>query len=319
MLNLLITAALGLQAPVAVEAAFELELKPTASTRGTDVRLCDLADLRPAGEQAHALGQLVFAPAPVSGYARTVTRQELLQALVLAGHPAEQFAFKGPAEVVVQSISTEIPVDELVDSARAVLQVAIERSGQDIEAELVSRVRHLQAPPGRRSLELLPRVRRELGRATAIVEVDVMVDGQKWKTLPLQYKLTHYAPMVRTTAAVRAGTLLGPDNLQVVREPQLGANDFLAHQLEAVAGMVARRDLRSGQTLGLADFGPPALIRRGELVTVVLTRGKVKVTAKAVAAQDAPQGEMVTLVNPTSGAKLRGVATAPGLVVVQGN
>jgi flagella basal body P-ring formation protein FlgA len=158
-----------------------------------------------------------------------------------------------------------------------------------------------------------------MSRATAVVEVDVMVDGKKWKTLPLQFQLTHFAPMVRTTGSLRAGTLLGPENLEVVREKQMSATDFLAHKLEDVTGMVARRDLKTGQSLGLLDFGPPAVIHRGELVTVVLTKGNVKVTAKAIATQDAPQGETLTLVNPTSGAKLRGIATAPGLVVVQGN
>lgn len=322
MLSTLIAIALGLSGGGdgdPPKADFQIVLKATAMTRGVDVQLSDLVDIQPAGQDALALGQLVFAPAPVPGYARTITRNELLQALVLSGQPAERFQFKGPSEVVVQSVTTEIPAQELTDAANTVLRVAIDQAGADVEAELVSRVRHIQAPPGRRSLELLPRVRRDLSRGSATVEVDIMVDGARWKTLPLQFQLTHFAPMVKTTGPVRAGTLLGPENLEVVREKQLSATDFLAHKLEEVTGMVAKRDLKSSQSLGLLDYGPPAVIHRGELVTVVLTKGNVKVTAKAIATQDAPQGEALTLVNPTSGAKMRGVATAPGLVVVQGN
>lgn len=301
------------------EPEFQIMLKATAMTRGADVQLGDLVEIKPAGQAAMTLGQLVFAPAPVPGYARTVTRNELLQALVMSGQPADRFEFTGPNEVVVQAVTTEIPPQDLTDAANTVLRVAIEQSGDDIEAELTTRVRHIQAPPGRRSLELLPRVRRDLSRNGAIVEVDIMVDGALWKTLPLQFRLTHYAPLVKTTGSIRAGTVLGPENLEVVREKQLSATDFLAHKIEAVTGMVARHDLKSGQSLGMLDYGPPAIVHRGELVTVVLTKGHVKVTAKALATQDAPQGEMLTLVNPTSGAKLRGIATAPGLVVVQGN
>lgn len=296
---------------------FEIALKATATTRGTQVLLCDLIDVQPAGKDAYAIGQLVFAPAPVPGYARVITRTEVLQALVLAGQPAERFAFKGPREVVVQSVTTDIPAQDLVDAGAAVMRAAIAQDGGDIDCELVTRVQHIKAPPGRRSLELMPRVRADLSRNAATVEIDVMIDGVKWKTLQLQYQLTHYAPIVKTTGPIRAGSALGPQNLEVVREKQMSATDFMAHKLEDVAGMVAKRDLRAGQTIAMLDFAPPALIHRGEQVSVVLTRGNVKVTIKALALNDAPQGGLVTVINQSSNTRLQGAAAAPGLVVVQ--
>jgi flagellar basal body P-ring formation protein FlgA len=299
------------------KADFEIVLKATATTRGTQVLLCDLVDVQPAGKDAFAIGQLVFAPAPVPGYARVVTRTEVLQALVLAGQPADRFAFKGPREVVVQSVTTEIPAQDLIDAGAAVMRAAIDQDGGDIDCELLTRVQHVPAPPGRRSLELMPRVRRDLSRTAATVEVDVMIDGVKWKTLQLQYQLTHYAPVVKAASAIRAGTALGPHNLEVVREKQMSATDFMAHKLEDVSGMVAKRDLRAGQAVAMLDFAPPALIHRGELVAVVLTRGNVKVTIKALAVNDAPQGGLVTVINQTSNTRLQGVAAAPGLVVIQ--
>ncbi|GAB4139406.1 MAG: hypothetical protein Fur0037_05610 [Planctomycetota bacterium] len=295
---------------------FRVRLKATAVTRGVEIQVGDLADIEPVGKDALAISRISFAPAPSFGYARTVTRTELLQSLVLAGHPAESFEFAGPAEVVVQAATTELSAAELAESSEAVLRAALAESGEDIEAELTTRTRHILAPPGRASLEIVPRVRRQIQWASAIVDVDIMVDEGRWKTIPLQYRLTRYAPVVKTVGPIRKGTLLGPDNLEIAREKRIAATDFLAHRIEDVAGMVARRDLQAGRPLRLVDFGPPAIVRRGDLVTVVLTKGRVKVTAKALVAEDASQGAPVTVVNPNSGAKIRGIAAAPGLVVV---
>jgi hypothetical protein len=48
----------------------------------------------------------------------------------------------------------------------------------------------------------------------------------------------------------------------------------------------------------------------------VLTKGRVKVTARAIANHDAPLGGRVLLTNPTTRATLTGVVQGPGLVVV---
>jgi flagella basal body P-ring formation protein FlgA len=87
-------------------------------------------------------------------------------------------------------------------------------------------------------------------------------------------------------------------------------------RLAQVEGMIAARTLQNGQRLTLVDVAPPALIQRGEVVTVVLTRGRVKVTAKAMANHDAPLGGRITLTSLSSRSSMTGLVQAPGLVVI---
>src|SRR5688572_29406770 len=95
--------------------AFELVLKNTALVRGADIRIADLCDISPAGQDAFKLGQLVFARTPAAGYTRSVNRSEILQTLATAGHPAGRFQLKGPLEVVVQGAFTEVPAHEIAE------------------------------------------------------------------------------------------------------------------------------------------------------------------------------------------------------------
>jgi hypothetical protein len=105
--------------------AYELVLKNTVLVRGADVRIADLCDVTPAGQDAFRIGQVVFAKAPASGYTRSINRSEILQALCAAGHPAGAFAIKGPAEVVVQGAFTEVSAQEMGDAATAALNAVL--------------------------------------------------------------------------------------------------------------------------------------------------------------------------------------------------
>jgi flagella basal body P-ring formation protein FlgA len=260
----------------------------------------------------------VFGKAPAAGYTRSVGRSEILQALGGAGYAAGRFSCKGPNEVIVQSTYTEVAVQELTDAANTALgAVLAAENATDVDTELLTRLRHVQAPPGRQSLELKARVHDgQTGQCTAVVDVEILVDGERFKVVPVQYRLTRYQKVLKTTGTIRQGTPLGPDNLAFSREKVAETKGLYLTDFQAVQGMMARRNLQGNQLLTMGDVSEPALIHRGELVTVVITRGRVKVTTKAIANHDAARGELVALTSVESRAQITGLAEAPGTVVV---
>jgi flagella basal body P-ring formation protein FlgA len=298
--------------------SLELRLRPAVSVRGLDVTIGDLCEVLPAGSEALALAQVTFGPAPASGHARTVLRAEVVQALAAAGRDLTACKFTGAAEVVVQPVVVDVPTGELLESATAALQALLAVEGGDVEFDAPARVRQVQAPPGRRSQELRSRVRgNRTGPNAAIVDVEILVDGEVCKRVPVQFTLRRYHEVLKTVGTIRAGTPLGPDNLVVAREPMAQATGLFLAALPQVEGLIAARNLQPNQRLTLGDAAPPALVHKGEVVTVVSTRGRVKITAKAMANHDAPLGGRITLTNLQSRSALAGVVTGPGLVVVQ--
>jgi flagella basal body P-ring formation protein FlgA len=300
--------------------AYELVMKANVLARGSDVRVGEIADVLPAGLEAAAIGKIVFSQAPVTGYARTVSRNDLLQVLAAAGQQAGRFACKGALESIVQSVTSEIPPQEITDAAEAALQALLAHEGAaNCEIELQSRVRHLQAPAGRESRELRAHVRDgKTAISAAVVDVEVIVDGSKHSVLPVQYRIVRFTQVLRLTESLKAGSTLGPDNLELAREKQTATPGMYASKFEQVAGMIARRDLKAGQILTLNDIGEPALVHRGERVTVVLTQGRVKVWVKGIANSDAARGERLTVTNADSRAQIEGVVAAPGTVLAVG-
>lgn len=296
----------------------ELRLRPAVAVRGLDVTIGEMCEVLPAGADALAVAQITFGPAPGSGYARTVLRTEIVQALAAAGRSVAHCKLTGADEVIVQAVSVEVSQTEMLESASAALHALLAVEGGDVEVEAPFRLRQVQAPPGRQSLEVRSRVRgNRTGPTGAVVDVEVLVDGEVHRRVPVQFKLQRFHHVLKTAGTIRAGTPLGPENLLMAREPMAQATGLYLDAFPQVEGLIAARNLQSNQRLTLADAAPPALVRKGEVCTVVLTRGRVKITAKAMANHDAPLTGRITLTNLQSRSTLTGVVTGPGLVVVQ--
>lgn len=296
----------------------EVRVKPSTTVRSLDVTISEMCEIRPECAAGVSLGQIRFGPAPSNGHSRTVTRAEIVQAIAASGRDVGLLQFEGAAEIVVQPVLAEVPRQDLLDAATASLQAVLAVEGGDVEYQVPTQLRTLQAPPGRRTQELVARLRGEhTGPNGATIDVEVIVDGTPYRKVPVTFTLVRYQQLVKTTGSIRAGTPLGPDNLTVSREPMAQATGLFLSSIDQVAGLIASRNLQQGQRLMLGDTALPAVVHKGDIVTVVLTQGRVKVTARAMANHDAPLGGRITLTNISSRSQLTGMVTAPGLVVVQ--
>lgn len=295
----------------------ELRLRSAVSVRGLEVRISDLCEIPADAPNALALAGLRFAAAPQFGHARTVTRLDVVQALAAAGVPLASVKLVGADEASVQTAALEIPPTEMLDAATASLQALLALEGGDVEFEPPSNVRRVQAPPGREGQSLRARVRdAHTGPSMAVVDVEVLVDGVCYQRVPLTFRLQRFHQVLKTIGVIAKGTPLGPDNLQVVRQPMAQFTGQFLDRTEQVLGMLASRNLQGNQMLTLGDIVPPAAVHQGDLVTVVITRGNIKVVAKAMANHDAPLEGRVTLTNLSTRGLLSGIVHAPGLVVV---
>ncbi|MGC6486675.1 MAG: flagellar basal body P-ring formation chaperone FlgA [Planctomycetota bacterium] len=296
----------------------DLRIKPATTVRGMHVTIGDLCEITPTNAQTLAISQLRFGPAPVNGFSRAVSRADLIQSLAGHGVQLKTVKISGGSEVIVQGVCVDVPQQDMLDAATAALQALIAVEGGDVELTQPPRVRHLKAPPGRYSQDVRARVRGNRTAITsAVVDVEVLVDGEVFKTVPLRYRLQRFQQVLKTTSAVAKDQSIDASNVTVSREPMNQATGMFLGRIDQVTGMCAKRDLRPNQLLTLGDVAPPAVVHRGDVVTVVLTRGRVKVTAKAIATEDAPLAGRVRMTNMNSRTQLTGVVYGPGLVVVQ--
>lgn len=295
----------------------ELRIKPATTIRGMHVTIGDLCEISPTNAQTMALANIRFGPAPQNGYAREVSRTDIVRALAGAGIQLKTLKLTGSTAIAVQSFAIEVPQQDMLDAATAALQAQLTVEGGDVEFEAPLRLRRIKAPPGRVSQDLRARVRNtKTNLSSAIVDVEILVDDEVFKTIPVRYKLRRYQRVLQTIGTIRKDTPLGPENVKVMRVEMAQASSLYLDKIPQVTGMNAARNLRSGQRLTLGDIMPPALVHRGDIVTVVLTRGRVKVTSRAMANHDAPLEGRIQLTNLNSRSQMTGRVAGPGLVII---
>jgi flagella basal body P-ring formation protein FlgA len=81
---------------------------------------------------------------------------------------------------------------------------------------------------------------------------------------------------------------------------------------DVAVGMEARRLLKAGQPLQVADLKAAAVIRKGDPVTLIYVTPGVKLTVDGVAQNEAARGESVRVLNSYSKRTIEAVAHAPG-------
>jgi flagella basal body P-ring formation protein FlgA len=304
---------------VGAPTAIEVRCLSQALVRGVDVRLRDVAEIHCTDPTlAQRLGDVSFGRRPARGFNRALPQMGIRAQLAAEGVAPDQLSLTGAAETIVQSLSTAVQPAELIDVAQPILRAALElEPTSDIEFELSGKLEMVEAPPGRRSFDLRGRLRgNKLAPTNAVVEVAVMVDDEEFKVVPVTYRLRRFATTVFVVEPLRRDAALAAEFLEERRtEITPGAETLHVSSLAAVAGKVAARDLRRGQTLRVTDLALPAVVRTGDPVSVAVRRGGSLVTLKCIARSSGAVGARVDVVTRT-GRVLRGIVEGPGLVVI---
>ncbi|RMD89268.1 MAG: flagella basal body P-ring formation protein FlgA [Alphaproteobacteria bacterium] len=117
-----------------------------------------------------------------------------------------------------------------------------------------------------------------------------------------------------STRMIRAQEIIAPEDVKVTPANIPGA---LSAPEEAV-GLEARVILYPGRPVRAADLGPPAVIERNAIVTLVFRRGGLTITADARALGRAGVGDTLRVMNLASRTIVKGIVLEDGSVRVGG-
>lgn len=113
--------------------------------------------------------------------------------------------------------------------------------------------------------------------------------------------------------SIRARSVLTAADLRIEPGATPGAVDAIA---EAV-GLEARKAIFANRAVMAGDLGPPAVIERNEVVTLLYRKGALSIAAEGRALGRGGVGDRVRVLNLDSRNTISGTVAAPGLVEVR--
>lgn len=307
-----------LLAPLPAGAAV-VRLAAEAAVPDDEVSLGEVATVEADEPLASRLRAVRLGPAPAVGAVHRVDAEWVRLRLRGARIDPARVRIAGAERVLVTRAFQVVPGAALVE---AVTRLAAARAEQGTGAgdggivlQPLAVPEDLRVPLGTLSLE--PRLAPAPPGATVLAAmVTVRLDGRDHQSVPLTLRVARHRPVLVAARPLEPRRPPGPDDLRL--EPRLTTEipaDALTERPEA-ADLEVVRPVRAGEIVTARSLRPRLVVRRGELVTLVLESGGLRITAQGQAGQDGRRGDPVRVTNLGSRREVLGVVEAPGLVRV---
>ncbi len=300
------TSVLFLAAIVLAGQSHAATLRGTTTLQQPQVRICDLFD------EAGPGGERVLGPGPAPG-GRIVV--ESAQAAAIARQFGIAWRPASNAErVIIDRPGRLMARDEFMTILHVALQGAGAPEGGDIEipgftAPLVP----LEAFP-QSAIEQID-YDASSGRFTATLAVTST--GEPIQRMRLSGRVQEMVDVVVPTHRLAVGTVIQASDLQVARLRAGQWRGEVAHAVAEVVGKAVRRLSVQGQPLLLADVGRPFIVQKGSRVMMRLDTTGLSMSAAGQATEAGALGDLISVLNPASGAMLEAEITGPDQVRVQ--
>jgi len=314
----LVTLALSVLVPAAVSAGVNVRVAPEATVQGNEIALGDVATVQGDEALARRLRKLIIGPAPLPGSSQRLDPGYLRLRL-------------GEAQLEPSKVNLVIPDEVLVTRAfqvltgAAIVEAASREVRQRLEAQpgargpwavvAASRPADLRVPAG--SVELVAQVQGDPSTQSSLgATVAIKVDGRPFQTVPLSLRVGRYQDVVVAARSLDTRSPLTAGDLRIEARPSTDIPEGALSSLPDLTDVDLTRSIREGEPLTAALLRRRVLVKRGELVTLLLEGPGFRIVAQGVASADARRGDMVKVLNATSKREAVGKVDGPGVVRV---
>jgi flagella basal body P-ring formation protein FlgA len=285
-------------------------LKAEAIVSGDLVRIGDL--LENAGANA---SQPIF-KAPALGASGTIQVHRVMEAL--RGHGILVFDTRNLTEVLVSRASRSVTLSDL---GRAIAEAAAKRyeiaNASDLSVTFDPHMKPLQVEPG---VADAPRIvsivmDQRNNRFEAIVDMPGSIALRR-APVRMTGAIVETIEVVTLARTIARGETIRESDILIERLPRVDVQTDALTRADLVIHQAARRALRAGQTLRAADLMKPQIVSRDDSVTIIFKTATITLTLRGKAMGNGAEGEMISVLNPTSKRIVQATVTAPGVVTV---
>lgn len=300
--------------PSAQALGLVVEFKQSAVVDGVSVTLGDIADFNEDSDLSRALASQKVAQAPTPG------NDIQLKARIIIGHlnpqipSTDHVEWRGSAVIVVGRNVIQVGTNQILDIIDTYLQERKEDL-PDAEIRFIPSAKPLPfvVPAGDLSWEVIPS-NPGIVRSSRF-SVIFRVDGRVRKNMSVKGRLEMLAPVVVATSTLPKGTILTTENvstsvldLNTLRSP--------CQNLQQVIGKRIKRSIKAGNIVSLSYVEFPPVVRKGELVRMIVDSGGLFLTATGIARNDGILNQTIRVQNLNSHKIIYCRVTAPGVVEV---
>lgn len=252
--------------------------------------------------------EYILAPAPAFGKTLTLNAGDLQR--ISDAFSLGWLAPATPVQVTVRRAGSQIETADIEGALQSKLAEQLQERKFDMQ--LSDRGVTFFVPEGKSANIAVSGLKYDLNHGDFSAEVTVAGHSR-----PISGRLYPVTSVPVLRASLQQGDIISAEDIEYVdiRNSELAAN--VITDPEKLVGMAPRRGIASLKPVTPADVALPQVVKKGELVTMVLQSDTMTLTAQGKALSSAAVGETVKIVNAASGQAVDGVVTGPKTVSVR--
>lgn len=294
--------------------ALEITFRPDAEVEAVAVTLADIADFSDDSELARALASKAVGQSGQPEQNVVLDSASIIRQLTATLDLPGDIVWSGSASVKVHRAGITVGQEKLQQIIDEFLAAhSDDLPAADIRYIVDNTPMPFVLPAGDLKWEVIPSDPGILGSSRFVIIFKV--DGKVRKNMSLTGRFEAMAPVAVASADLPKGSLLVSGNLVMetrditrFRKPCLDPA-----QLE---GRMALRNIKAGSVIELSMVQVPPLVKKGEVVKIVLNRGGIFLSTLGVARNDGGKDELIKVENISSNKILQCRVSAAGLVEV---
>ncbi|NLN75968.1 MAG: flagellar basal body P-ring formation protein FlgA [Armatimonadetes bacterium] len=267
------------------------------------VTIGDIASVEAPAAAAGKIKDTVICTGPIPGSQRIVDA-EYIRLKLNSLNTGCSVLISGAESVVLSGKSLKITSEQLEEAA---LQFV---SGQTLSEEIgygfsIQRTPKEIILPGGSNVEIQPKLTgRSVRPGANTVLLDVVADGKAVSKSSVTVLVKAVANVLVAGASIGQGTAVDAQNTKWEKRELTGSSEPIIMGKEN-ADWVARRTIRAGAVITLADVELPSAIKSGDSIMLVVRCGGVSLTTTAQAKQSGRIGDNIRVRTEASNEELR--------------
>lgn len=294
--------------------ADSITVRPEAYVKGPVITLGDVAEV--TGPLADILAAVEVGPAAAPGASKRINATLIEARIRNAGLEADNVTVEGAKAVDAVTLFLEVTPDMLESSLREFVAAAMPWDAGDASVEITPPSRTEVIPDGALEFRWQPAGQyRYVG--TGAFRGEILVDGVVRKTVLVKASIEPYTDVLVAVDTIGRGALIGQADVVSERRPVASLAQTPIASVDELQHQVARASIQPGQVITQRDVAPRKLVKRNDLINVLVRAGSLTITTRAKALADGGVGDTILCENIDSKGQFAGVVREDGAVVAQ--
>lgn len=247
------------------------------------------------------LSEIEIERAPIPGYTRIFTVNDIKLRLRQHKIDLSQIAFVGYESVAVSTKTIEITPEQLLNFARKYIQehLLADKAG-GINIELAAIPVKILVPDGKVSFRVTLGIKEiRLSKYTSI-PIQIILNGKVYRTLILSLKVKLLKKVAVAAKAIPKDKRLSETDIRMEERDIIPILSSALLDKSDVYGKRAKRRISQGEILTNELIETPPIIYRGDKVTILVESPHLKVTTLGMAKEDGHEGKIIRVENISS-------------------